>query len=74
MCRYPAAGGDWAGHPGDVPVPPEPVGEPPIVTQLATQEVTVLRKLGILENFVTSENAKYIAYKTKKNKKKIKIK
>jgi ATP-dependent DNA helicase RecG len=36
-----------------------------------TQEVTVLRKYGILENFRTSEQAKNIAFKTKKNKKDI---
>lgn len=38
-------------------------------TEKFTQEVTVLRKYGILENFRTSEQAKNIAFKTKKNKK-----
>lgn len=38
-------------------------------TEKFTQEVTVLRKFGILENFRTSEQAKTIAFKTKKNKK-----
>jgi hypothetical protein len=37
-------------------------------TEKFTQEVTVLRKLGILESFRTSEDAKKIAYKTKKDK------
>jgi ATP-dependent DNA helicase RecG len=40
-------------------------------TEKFTQEVTVLRKHGILESFRTSEQAKNIAYKTKKNKKDI---
>lgn len=38
-------------------------------TEKFTQEVTVLRKYGILESFRTSEQAKNIAFKTKKNKK-----
>jgi ATP-dependent DNA helicase RecG len=40
-------------------------------TEKFTQEVTVLRKLGILESFKTSEQAKAIAFKSKKNKKDI---
>jgi ATP-dependent DNA helicase RecG len=40
-------------------------------TEKFTQEVTVLRRYGILENFRTSEEAKTIAFKTKKNKKDI---
>ena len=40
-------------------------------TEKFTQEVTVLRKYGVLESFRTSEQAKNIAFKTKKNKKDI---
>ncbi len=40
-------------------------------TEKFTQEVTVLRKYGILENFRTSQQVQNIAFKTKKNKKDI---
>lgn len=40
-------------------------------TEKFTQEVTVLRKFGILESFRTSEQAKNMAFKSKKNKKDI---
>ncbi len=40
-------------------------------TEKFTQEVTVLRKLGILESFKTSEQAKTMAFKKDKNKKDI---
>ena len=40
-------------------------------TEKFTQEVTVLRRYGILDNFRTSEQAKILAFKTKKNKKDI---
>jgi ATP-dependent DNA helicase RecG len=40
-------------------------------TEKFTQEVTALRKYGILESFKTSEQAKNIAFKTKMNKKDI---
>ncbi len=40
-------------------------------TEKFTQEVTVLRKYGILESFRTSEQAKNMAFKSKKNKKDI---
>ncbi len=40
-------------------------------TEKFTQEVTILRKYGILESFRTPEHAKNIAFKTKKNKKDI---
>jgi ATP-dependent DNA helicase RecG len=40
-------------------------------TEKFTQEVTVLRKLGVLESFRTSIQAKNIAFNTKKNKKDI---
>jgi len=42
-------------------------------TEKFTQEVTVLRKYGILESFRTSEQAKSMAFETKKNKKDIPI-
>jgi ATP-dependent DNA helicase RecG len=38
-------------------------------TEKFTQEVTVLRKYGILENFITPAQAQSIAFRTKKNKK-----
>ena len=40
-------------------------------TEKFTQEVTVLRKYGILENFRTSNQVQYMATETKKNKKDI---
>ncbi|MDZ7879579.1 MAG: ATP-binding protein [Saprospiraceae bacterium] len=40
-------------------------------TEKFTQEVTVLRKYGILEPFRTADEAKTLAFKTKKNKKDI---
>ena len=40
-------------------------------TEKFTQEVTVLRKLGILESFRTNLEAKNLAYRTKKDKKDI---